>query len=476
MNLCYRVRWVFLWSAIILSTLACTVIISNVSLTPTTQPPTIQPRVTLTSTEPALSFSPSPQHTLDEGIEEVPTVAPTPDLTNDLKVTSVRGYITHQGSLEVVGLVNNQSDIGVSFVQLEVEGFDSAGNSLFKENAFAIMEYLAPGEASPFMLYIADGSLPVQDYHVAVVGYHPDVIERATVNIAHERMVIDDHGDIFIVGSLINQNDFPVIVNSLGVATFDSVGQIITANAHSVLMRYLAPGQVGFFRVMMNGPRDGTSQISRSVVYIDAQRSEPQPEIPFTIVASRDYLDTFGSFHLVGEVTNRSESHYKVNLLAAIYDSNGEVIDASDLGLPFAVIAPGESVPFDFSHWGPLNTKEGLLVTAEHFVVYIDYYWTWIPTSEVIELPLEDQREDFGDDEATFSGKVVNNAGSPLSSATIVVALKDIQENKIMATNYDFIYEEMLVGAAYDYIVTIPLWEGFERNALQVIYLSRGTP
>ncbi|MEM3432729.1 MAG: FxLYD domain-containing protein [Candidatus Methanomethyliaceae archaeon] len=391
-------------------------------------------------------------------------------------MTSVQGYRSTQGSLEVVGLVTNRSESGVSFVQLEIEVLDANENSLYKGNAFAILEYLAPGESSPFALSIPEELPQAQRYRAAVVGYHPDVIERATVSLEHARLVVDDHGDIFITGALVNRNDYAVIVNSLGAATFDQSGQMVTAGTHSVLMRYLAPGQTGFFRVMMNGPQAGTDQIVQHTVYIDAQRSELQAEIPFTIVSSRDYLDLLGNFHLVGEATNRSESPYKINLLAAIYDAEGNVLDASDLGLPFAALKPGESVPFDFSHWGPLNTKEGWLETADHFVVYIDYYWTWVPTGEVFELTLEEQREEFGANEATFRGKVINNTGSPLGSATVVVALRDIQQGKVMATNYNFVYEELAVGAAYEYTVTIPLWDGFDRNAVQAVYYARGMP
>jgi hypothetical protein len=475
MNLRQKLPWAYLGAVWVLSTLACTVVISNVSLTPTMLPPVIQPTPQSATTVPTL-VSPLPQTTTEEATEEIPTIAPTPDLTNELQVNSVRGYVNTQDDLEVVGLVTNRSEFGVSFVQIEVEVLDSAGNSLYQDVTFAILEYLAPGETSPFNLLIAEELPQAQTFRAEVVGYHPDALERAPVGLEHERLIVDDRGDIFITGVLVNQNDRPIIINSLGAATFDQAGGIVTANAHSVLMRYLAPGQIGFFRVTMNGPREGTAQIVKHTVYIDAQLSEPLAEIPFAIASSRDYLDIYGNFHLVGEVSNQSQSPYKVNLLAAIYDANGNVLDASDLGLPFAVLVPGESVPFDFSHWGPLNTKEGLIETADHFVVYIDYYWTWVPTSEGIELTLQDQREDFGAEEATFSGKVLNDTGSPLNSVTVVVALRDAQDNKVIATNYDFFNEELAVGATYEYTVTIPLWEGFDRNGVKVVYLSRGTP
>lgn len=471
----HQPQWAYIGAVWVLSTLACTVVISNVSLTPTTSPPAIQPTMAIAPTV-STPVSPPPQTSTEGIIEEMPTIAPTPDLTNDLQVTSLRGYVNTQGNLEVVGLVTNRSGFGVSFTQIEVEVLDAAGNSLYQGVTFAILEYLAPGETSPFNLLIPEDLPQAQSYRAEVVGYHFDVLERAHVSLEHERLIVDDRGDIFITGVLVNQNDRPIIINSLGAATFDQAEQVVTANAHSVLMRYLAPGQIGFFRVTMNGPREGTAQIAKHTVYIDAQPSEPLAEIPFSIASSRDYLDIYGNFHLVGEVSNQSESPYKVNLLAAIYDASGNVLDASDLGLPFAVLVPGESVPFDFNHWGPLNTEEGLIETADHFAVFIDYFWTWVPTSEVVELTLQDQHEDFSVEEATFSGKILNDTGSPLSSVTVVVALRGAQDKKVVATNYDFFNGELEVGALYEYTVTIPLWEGFNRNTVQIVYLSRGTP
>jgi hypothetical protein len=472
-------RFVIFAGVLTLSIFACNLFNigeeSASSLATTTAQPTLPPTATMSGSDLTAVAEEAENKTLVA--EYTPTAVP-PNLTaTGLQVTQVSGYINTFESLEIVGLVHNQTDRTVDMIEVEIQVLNAGGNEIYTDKTFTALDRLAPGEEAPFSLTVYEdlGGAPAT-YVAYVVGNGTiDDLKRTEVQIKNMQMTTDEDGDIYITGELVNNNNNPVIVNSMAAATFDSAAQILTANYQSVLSRYLEPDESGYFRISMSGPISGPDSIDTYTVYLDAEQSEPLERASISINTTNDYVDVYGNYHLVGEVTNSGDTHYNVNLVAGVYNVQGNVVDAADFSLALETLAPGETAPFDFNFWGPLNYNQDSIRTIESYNIVVDDAWTWSTETGMTNLStLENARED-GDEALYFTGKLVNNTTGLVDSAVIVVFLRDFQSGDIVATNFDYDYEKLEPGATYEYAVEIPLWAGLDINSVVVNYIVKGT-
>ena len=472
-------RFVIFAGVLTLSIMACNLFNIGEDSAASFATSTTQPTLALTATLPGFELTVRAEEAAikTQVAEYTPTAVPPNITATGLQVSQVSGYINTFESLEVVGMVQNQTDRAVDMIEVEVQVLDAGGNEIYTDKTFTAVDRLAPGEEAPFSLTVYEDLGGAASSYVAyVVGNGTiDDLKRTEVQITKLQMTTDEDGDIYVTGELVNNNNYPVIVNSMAAATFDSAAQILTANYQSVLNRYLESGQSGYFRISMSGPISGPDSIDAYTVYLDAEQSEPLERASISINTTNDYLDVYGNYHLVGEATNSGDTHYNVSLVAGVYNVQGNVIDAADFSLALETLAPGETAPFDFTLWGPLNYDQDLFKTIESYNVIVDDAWTWSTETGMTNLStLENARED-GDDALYFTGKIINNTTGLVDSAVIVVFLRDYQSGDIIATNFDYDYEKLEPGETYEYAVEILLWAGLDINSVVVNYIVKGT-
>ena len=359
-------------------------------------------------------------------------------------------------------------------VEVEVEIFDANDVSLYVDTIYIDLYSLAPGETSPFSLYVFD-DLPDADNFVAtVVGNSVTDVERAIVDVANSVMTFDDNGNIHLTGELVNNTNQPLNVYGLAGAVFNANGELQVAEAYNVSIRYLDPGQSGPFRITMTGPKAGTADITDFVIYTDAEVTAPVAPINVTISDAVNYMDTFDNLHLVGQITNDSDKVLSIYMVAGLYDASGNVIDAASLTLPINALKPGEFSPYDFDFWGAADSTAGFLDRAAEYSVQVDAYWTWETTTVLLDLTTANDTNDFDSFGGTFTGQVVNNSGGPVDSVVVIVYLVDKESGLIVVTDYRYLFEEIADGATLDYTVYLDPEEGFDVNSAEYYIIVKG--
>ena len=442
---------------------------SAVGSAPTEVPPPPPPTDTPVPAEPTAEPILEPTATLEPVVEstEAPTETPITSGEEIITIDQVHGFYDIYDALNVVGLVTNDTSRVIDNVELEVEIFDANDVSLYMETIYIDLFALAPGETSPFSLYIFD-DLPEADSFVAtVVGNSVTDLERAILDVGNSLMTFDDDGNIHITGELFNNTDQPVDINALAAAVFDANGEIVASDSYNTTIRYLDPGDSGPFRVTITGPDSGTADISNFQVYIDSEFTDPIAPFNITIGDAYNYLDTFDNLHLVGQVTNNSDTTWNVRMVAGIYDAEGNVLDAAYVDLPINALAPGASSPYDFDFWGPLASTTGLFDLADSYSIQVDAYWTWENDTELIDLTTANDTNEFGSFGGTFTGQVVNNSGGPVDGAVIVIYMTDNETGEIVAMGDAYLLDEIADGGSVDYTVYIDPEEGYDINSAQ---------
>jgi hypothetical protein len=443
---------------------------------PTEAPP--EPTEMVALVEPTVEPEPTLEPTATSEPVVEPTNAPTePPITSGeeiIAIDQVHGFYDIYDSLNVVGLVTNNTSRQIDNVEVEVEVFDANDNSLYVETVYIDLFALAPGETSPFSLYIFEELLDADIFVATVVGNSVTDLERATLDIANSLMTFDDDGNIHITGELVNNTDQPVDVNALAAAVFNASGEIVASDSYNTTIRYLDPGDSGPFIVSITGPDSGTADITDFQVYIDSEITDPIAPFNVTIGDAYNYLDTFDNLHLVGQVTNDSDTTWNVRLVAAIYDVEGTVLDAAYVDLPINALAPGASSPYDFDFWGPVDNTTGLYDRADSYSIQVDAYWTWETDTELIDLTTANDTNTFDSFGGQFDGQVVNNSDGPIANAIVVIYLTDNETGEIVATGDTFVFEEIAEDSSVDYTVYIDPEEGFDINSAQYFIVVKG--
>lgn len=428
--------------------------------------------------EPTLAPEPTEEPTAEPVEEEPAEEAAQPESStpaNELYIEAVNGYRDDLGSLHIIGLVTNNSERSVDNVEVEIEILDANENSLFVETTSISLYKLAPGETSPFSYWVFD-DLPDADHYVAtIVGQSAAEFERAEISLEGVMFVVDDGGDLHITGNLVNNSDTPVEISSLAAATFDENGELYTADSHSVIIRHLDPGEDGPFRVTMTGPESGSANIDEYEVYVDVVVADPSDVYDLVFAESHhNYVDAYDSFHLVGEITNNADEYLTLSLVAGIYDADGNVIDAATTDIPTFSIAPGETLPYDFQYWGPLNYKSGTTDSASSYTVQWDPYWTWTSTTEYNDLTTQNDQNQVSDYQVTFTGEVLNNSGIDVDGATIIVSLYSKETGELVATGYGGVYDPIAPNATAEYTVWVEIPDDFNIDTVEYVIIARG--
>ncbi len=366
----------------------------------------------------------------------------TPPPEDTIYVKTINGYRDDLGYLHIVGLVTNNTDRVVDDVAVEVAILDSDGNTLYAEITTITPFTLTPGETAPFSYWVSE-ELPEADrYSATVVSQSDAEIERATIKVDGVLLAVDDNGDIHLTGKIVNNSVKPILIDTLAAATFNENGKLLTADSHSVIVRYLDPGEDGPFRVTMTGPDSDSVDIAEYEIYVDAEVATPVEIFDFSTSESHYYyIDAYNFFHLVGEVTNNNNEFFTISLISGIYDVDGNVVDAATTDIPTFSIAPGETLPYDFQYWGPLNYQNGAIDTASNYFVQWDPYWTWSSSSENVELSTDNDNFELSANQVTFTGDVINDSGEEIQGATVIVTLYNKDSGELVAMGYGGIYD-----------------------------------
>lgn len=417
------------------------------------------------------------------------TANATADCSNvpdgELGVAYDRGYLDNTDGWRVIGLICNNTKEAVSDIELSVEVFDTAGKSIDKEeNKYAALTYVDAGEATPFGVEISKDLPDADTYQVTITNSSSATLHRAAVESQGVVMVVDDNGKVQLTGELVNNGKDPVAINGLAAATFDQNGKVVSADYSDVLIHYLDPGKAGPFRISMNAPKDG-ADVKDYTLYTDVETTDVQD---FLISAKDDltdiseFFDANGDYHMAGEMTSSADKDVTVRLLVTLYDKDGNVIDASYADDPFTSLAPKETVPYEFSLWGPVASKKGTYDAFDKWKIQVDPSLTFATDTQMVDLTksVSDETNSFDKNQGTFNGTVKNTSGSDLKSVMIVVGIYgkkgEKDAGKLLSTGYGYAdFQDTLAnGKSAQYTVYVPIPTDFDKTKYEYDVIVKG--
>jgi hypothetical protein len=240
------------------------------------------------------------------------------------------------------------------------------------------------------------------------------------------------------------------------------------------VISYLDPGDNAPFRILLDSSQTATADQLSYEFFTDVEITDLKPGFDLAFSENHtDYVDTFDTFHLVGELTNNSDTLLSVYLIAGIYDAEGAVLDASSLSLPVISIAEGETI-LVFDIWGAMSYIPAAYDSESDYSVQVDWGWTYETEYAMVDLTTEGNENTYDDFQGIFTGKVVNQSGVEVDSAQVIIALYDKADGRLVATDYTYISGPIENGASVEYNVYVSISEGFDPNSVEFVITAKG--
>lgn len=188
------------------------------------------------------------------------TTPPAQQPTNDdVLILGSSQISTDFGSTYIVGEVrNNLSDV-VEYVQIVGSFYDSSGLLIDTDFTYTDLDYLRPGERSPFKLIISDESVAsrIANYTLSVnwepVYANASAVAAATVlTIQEGEQRIGEFGWYEVVGEVVNGGTDSTEYVKVVATFYDEAGQVINTDFTYTDPTDLAAGQSAPFELRVS--------------------------------------------------------------------------------------------------------------------------------------------------------------------------------------------------------------------------------
>jgi hypothetical protein len=378
------------------------------------------------------------------GEPSLPGATPTeaPEGWGTVSVVNSTMYRDNWGDYMVVGMIYNGTEQAVTDIKLTLRAADSAGNSVLQDysggnwvtvdsaevslyESDTVPDVIPPGGYAPFATVINTG-VPAT-YSIELTSTDPTSADFVNVLVENSQVFDDGDGNYFIAGELVNTGTFPVHVEAITGAVLDNAGKVQAVGDAWAYGGYLlaAGDRSGLdrapFSIQIHGPMTSYTGFG---VYPLVVADEPGDETAYSAVVTHTFVSDLDQFHVVGQVTSHTTGQVAApEMLAALYDENGLVIDVNKLYC-FPTLNPGEIGFVDVYRFSAIDAMPELAGRVASAKLQINpesildvTAATRLKTQSVTREHLE-----FGPS-WHFTGYVVNTTGAPIDDATVAVAV-----------------------------------------------------
>lgn len=367
-----------------------------------------------------------------------------------LEITNTSSYVDAFNDYNVVGEIVNNTNKVIENVTLSIAITDASGATLLKDDddnpverldIWPYITVLAPGASTPFNYYISADEVQPAAYDVTLKSYDPSSapgLNEFDIQNVQTNFVGDD---VIITGEVVNLSPEQIDVEALAGALLDEKGNVLAANSTLTYARYLYPtGDLdgrdrGPFIVKLFGP---IQNVNSWKVYARSVKSTTVPDTAMDVQLTGSYLDAYGTYHLLGTVTNHGSSQIKAAVISDLYNADQAVLDVASLNIP-TYLNTGESVPFDINTFQVISSLTTEDTSSAKTMARPDLYWTYASDYEIVPLDKSTLKLSGDNSSWTAAGTITNTSNAALNSITALIQCRDAKD-QLLAVNYTSMY------------------------------------
>lgn len=203
------------------------------------------------------------------------------------------------------------------------------------------------GERSDVPQEAAASQTPEPTPHTALSERVSPTAEGPALEVLSHNEYTDLLGYMHIVGEVENTGSDTLTFVEVVASLYDAQGTLIGAESTYASLSILPPGQASPFHIISLG------DASNVVTYKLQAQGDTSSFMVFNtefieVVSSSTFVDMLGYHHIVGEVANTTdETLVFVEIVATVYDADGEVVAADFTYASLDTMAPDSTSPFE---------------------------------------------------------------------------------------------------------------------------------
>jgi hypothetical protein len=173
-----------------------------------------------------------------------------------------------------------------------------------------------------------------------------------TISPQNASLYRDSIGTIHIVGVLINPFTFPIQSVQVTASAHNANHQLIsTGSTYANQPDQLRPREKSGFDISVTNGLENAFNYELSVSY---QRAGTLKPAALYLYMGQSSIDSGGTYHLLGEVTNMGNTPTSfVDVSAIFFDVNDKVVDVEHTYTTPSDLQPGQKAPFDLTISSP---------------------------------------------------------------------------------------------------------------------------
>ncbi len=197
----------------------------------------------------------------------------------EVAVQNDRMYTGSDGSLHIVGEVQNDLGAPLGQILLTATIYDGQGNVIATTDGWSLVNTVMPGMRGPFDLVMAEPAARQAADYTIKTDYLVLAPKSQVIDVTSVELERSGQGDLFITGTVANHGETTANMISIVATLYDRNGDVATVARAQPEPDYLRANHEGAFVVPLP-EKDQTADISGYMLVAESEEYAAVPEFP----------------------------------------------------------------------------------------------------------------------------------------------------------------------------------------------------
>ncbi len=197
----------------------------------------------------------------------------------EVAVQNDRMYTGSDGSLHIVGEVQNDLGAPLGQIRLTATIYDGQGNVIATTDGWSLVNTVMPGMRGPFDLVMAEPAARQAADYTIETDYLVLAPKSQVMDVTSVELERSGQGDLFITGTVANHGETTANMISIVATLYDRNGDVATVARAQPEPDYLRANHEGVFVVPLP-EKDQTADISGYMLVAESEEYAAVPEFP----------------------------------------------------------------------------------------------------------------------------------------------------------------------------------------------------
>ena len=197
----------------------------------------------------------------------------------EVTIQNDQQYVGDDGSLHIVGEIENNLEIPLNQINVLVTLLDSNNEIIAKKQTSSLVNTVMPGMKSPFDLVLTDNKSKQATSYLLELDYAVSAPKSQVIDITKSEITKDNYNNLMITGTVTNKGEITANMVSVVATLYDRQGNVAGVTKTHPEPDYLMVEDEAFF-VLTMPDKIQTTEIRDYTLVAESEEYAAVPEFP----------------------------------------------------------------------------------------------------------------------------------------------------------------------------------------------------